>query len=226
MGPRITMSPRTKRSGRVMVPWASSMNVSHVGTEASVTPQVGGMNCSSCSAAVEAALKRHPGVLRAHVALTTQEARVEYGPLLASEVKHLPVVFGSSACACSHRMLGQQRHRLGPLPGSHRCQSTGIAYQHDCRHTARPWTGTNHLRFRAGMPDSVIEHRFRPVGSVLQAERSCCLGNREPTVARLEVSAAHARRTSWSRRWRMLASMAACWDAVGMLGPPPSAWRA
>lgn len=48
--------------------------------------QVGGMTCSACSAAVEAALRRRAGVARAHVALTTQEARVEYEPLLVKEV--------------------------------------------------------------------------------------------------------------------------------------------
>ena len=48
--------------------------------------QVGGMTCSACSAAVEAALRRRAGVARAHVALTTQEARVENEPLLVKEV--------------------------------------------------------------------------------------------------------------------------------------------
>ena len=44
------------------------------------------MTCSACSAAVETALRGRKGVMRAHVALTTQEARVEYQPLLVAEV--------------------------------------------------------------------------------------------------------------------------------------------
>lgn len=48
--------------------------------------QIGGMTCSSCSNAVETALKRVPGVRHAHVALVTQEARVEYDPSLVQEV--------------------------------------------------------------------------------------------------------------------------------------------
>ena len=59
-------------------------------------PQVGGMTCSSCSSAVETALRRAPGVRRAHVALTTQEARVEYEPLLVREVS---VLMLPGACA-------------------------------------------------------------------------------------------------------------------------------
>ncbi len=45
------------------------------------------MSCSACSAAVEASLRRRAGVRRAHVALTTQEARVEYDALLVKEVR-------------------------------------------------------------------------------------------------------------------------------------------
>lgn len=47
--------------------------------------QIGGMTCSSCSNAVETVLKSMPGVRRAHVALVTQEARVEHDPLLIQE---------------------------------------------------------------------------------------------------------------------------------------------
>lgn len=50
-------------------------------------PQVGAMTCSACSAAVEKALRGRNGVTRAHVALTTQEARVEYQPMLVTKVR-------------------------------------------------------------------------------------------------------------------------------------------
>lgn len=40
---------------------------------------IGGMACSSCSAAVEGALLRVPGVLSAVVALTLEQAEVQYG---------------------------------------------------------------------------------------------------------------------------------------------------
>lgn len=112
-------SPRAKSPGRFLVSWAAHVGGVEVGRgpEAAVAPQVGGMSCSSCSSAVEAALKRHPGVLRAHVALTTQEARVEYGPLLGSEVQPAPgLVSAATASACPRSMSGQLHSRLAPLP--------------------------------------------------------------------------------------------------------------
>jgi len=63
--------------GTDVLPDTGTLNVARM--------QVDGMTCSSCSAAVEAALRQRPGVRSAHVALTTQEARIEYEPLLVKE---------------------------------------------------------------------------------------------------------------------------------------------
>ncbi len=48
--------------------------------EKQVTIPVGGMTCASCSAAVERALKKAPGVLSASVNLATEKAQVSYDP--------------------------------------------------------------------------------------------------------------------------------------------------
>jgi Cu+-exporting ATPase len=49
------------------------------------TINIGGMTCASCSAAVERALKKRPGVISANVNLAAETARVEYVPGEISE---------------------------------------------------------------------------------------------------------------------------------------------
>ncbi len=49
------------------------------------TLNIGGMTCASCSAAVERALKKRPGVISANVNLASETARVEYVPAEISE---------------------------------------------------------------------------------------------------------------------------------------------
>lgn len=52
--------------------------------------KVTGMHCSSCSTAVQKALSVTPGVERASVSLTLEQAEVVYDPGLAKEVsRHL-----------------------------------------------------------------------------------------------------------------------------------------
>ncbi len=51
------------------------------------TLNIGGMTCASCSAAVERALKKRPGVVSANVNLASETARVEYAPEEISEAE-------------------------------------------------------------------------------------------------------------------------------------------
>ncbi|KAI4364903.1 hypothetical protein MLD38_020934 [Melastoma candidum] len=44
--------------------------------------RINGMTCTSCSATVESALLRSPGVIKAQVALATEEAEIHYDPLV------------------------------------------------------------------------------------------------------------------------------------------------
>ena len=50
--------------------------------------RVTGMHCSSCSTAVQKALSVTPGVERASVSLTLEQAEVVYDPGLVKEVSH------------------------------------------------------------------------------------------------------------------------------------------
>lgn len=54
--------------------------------------QIKGMTCTSCSTAVESALKAIPGVQKAHVALATEEAQVHYNPNIVTHIHILQVV--------------------------------------------------------------------------------------------------------------------------------------
>jgi len=53
---------------------------------ARLVPQVGGMTCSACCAAVESALNALPGVTNAVLSLIQQQARVEYHANLITSV--------------------------------------------------------------------------------------------------------------------------------------------
>ena len=80
--------------------------------------RVGGMTCSACSGAVEAALRKLPGVQTAVVSLITGVAEVRYDPD-ATGPRHLIAAVeaaGFDAEPLSQQQLGE-RGRAGGVPG-------------------------------------------------------------------------------------------------------------
>ena len=89
--------------------------------EKEVTIPVGGMTCASCSAAVERALKKLPGVKNASVNLATEKAFVNYDPgtVRLSELKQAiqkagyePLAIDTSASVDAHKAAKEREIRV------------------------------------------------------------------------------------------------------------------
>jgi P-type Cu+ transporter len=89
--------------------------------EKEVTIPVGGMTCASCSAAVERALKKLPGVKNASVNLATEKALVNYDPgtVRLSELKQAiskagyePLAIDTSASVDAHKAAKEREIRV------------------------------------------------------------------------------------------------------------------
>ena len=89
--------------------------------EKEVTIPVGGMTCASCSAAVERALKRLPGVNSASVNLATEKALVDYDPgaVRLSELKQAiqkagyePLAIDTSDSVDAHKAAKEREIRV------------------------------------------------------------------------------------------------------------------